>query len=190
MQRCSAPASDMPNRWPEFSLPDLQPMYLISKLGPGPDLARFHCGSAPLDEYIRRYAGQDVRRNLARVFVATPQTDPARLAGFFSLGAGSVNAGDLPDALRRKLPRYPVPVALLGRLAVDEDFQGKGLGSILLVDACRKIAQASTVLAVAGLVAEAKTESAATFYRHFGFIDLPGCHARLLLPAKAFPKTG
>jgi ribosomal protein S18 acetylase RimI-like enzyme len=162
-------------------------MYLIRKLEPGLDLAHFHCGSAPLDEYIRRYAGQDVRRNLARVFVATPQTDPARLAGFFSLGAGSVNVAELPNSLRRKLPLYPVPVPLLGRLAIDAEFQGKGLGSILLVDACRKIAQASTILAVAGLVAEAKTESAAAFYRHFGFIDLPGCRGRLLLPAKAFP---
>jgi ribosomal protein S18 acetylase RimI-like enzyme len=165
-------------------------MYHIRKLEPGIDLARFHCGSAPLDEYIRRYASQDVKRNLARVFVATPQADPTRPAGFFSLGAGSVNVADLPDVLRRKLPRYPVPVALLGRIAVDTDFQGKGLGSILLVDACRKIAQASSVLAVAGLVAEAKTESAATFYRHFGFINLPGCDGRLLLPTNAFPSAG
>lgn len=164
-------------------------MYLIRKLETGLDLSRFHCGSGPLDEYIRRYAGQDVRRNLARVFIATPQNDPAQLAGFFSLGAGSVNVADLPDAVRRKLPLYPVPVALLGRLAVDENFRGKGLGSILLVDACRKIAQASTILAVAGLVAEAKTASAAAFYRHFGFIDLPGCRGRLLLPIKAFPNA-
>ncbi len=118
--------------------------------------------------------------------MATPERDSRQLAGFFTLSAGSVSCSDLPESLAQKLPRYPVPVALIGRLAVDSGFQGKGLGSILLADACRKVAHASATLAVAGIVVDAKDAAAAAFYRHFGFLDLPGQAARLLLPATAF----
>jgi GNAT superfamily N-acetyltransferase len=151
------------------------------------DTEAFHCGQSAFDEYIRRYASQDVRRGITRVFIATREADPRHLAGFYSLSAGSVSASNLPNALRRKLPRYPIPVALLGRLAVDEQFQGKGLGSILLADACLKVAQASRVLAVAGIIVDAKNEIAAAFYRHFGFVALAGQADRMLLPSKAFP---
>ena len=160
--------------------------YRIRALDSDIDTTKFHCGNPSLDEYIGRYASQDVRRNVARIFVATPENDPHRLAGFFALSAGSVSCSDLPESLAKRLPRYPVPVALIGRLAVAKDFQGKGLGSILLADACQKVARASTTLAVAGIVVEAKNDAAANFYRHFGFQDLPGQAARLLLPAKAF----
>lgn len=161
--------------------------YRIRPLDEALDLAAFHCGQSALDEYIRRYASQNVRRNVARVFVATPQGDTRRLAGFFTLSAGSVGCSDLPESVARRLPRYPVPVALIGRLAVDGAFQKKGVGSILLADACRKVALASTVLAVAGIIVDAKDESAAAFYRHFGFVPLPGRPERLLLSAAAFP---
>lgn len=157
--------------------------YHIRPLDAAIDVAAFRCGQQPLDEYIRRYASQDVRRNLARVFVATPESDERRLAGFFTLSAGSVKCSELPESLARKLPRYPVPVAFIGRLAVHLDFQGKGLGSILLAEACQKVVQASAALAVAGIVVDAKNEAAAAFYRHFGFVPLPGHSERLLLPA-------
>jgi GNAT superfamily N-acetyltransferase len=125
------------------------------------------------------------------VFVATPEADARCVAGFFTLSAGSVNCADLPDALARKLPRYSVPVALLGRLAVDQSFQGRGLGSILLADACHKVVQASRVLAVVGIIVDAKDAAAASFYHHFGFVPLLGLPDRLLLPAKAFtPRMG
>ncbi len=146
----------------------------------------FQCGHEPLDEYIRRYASQDVRRNVSRVFIAAPENDPQQLAGFFTLSAGSVSCSSLPASLARKLPRYPVPVALIGRLAVGKKFQGKGLGSILLADACKKVSQASSVLAVAGIIVDAKDELAISFYKHFGFILLQGQTDRMLLPASVF----
>ena len=146
----------------------------------------FQCGSEPLDNYIRRYASQDVRRNVARVFIATPENDPQRLAGFFTLSAGSVTCSSLPATMARKLPRYPIPVALIGRLAVDSKFQGKGLGSILLADACQKVSKASVVLAVAGIIVDAKDEAAIAFYAHFGFIPLQGQNDRMFLPASVF----
>lgn len=160
--------------------------YSIRPLDAGIETASFQCGSEPLNNYIRRYASQDVRKNVARVFVATPSTDSKKLSGFFTLSAGSVSCSSLPTPLARKLPRYPVPVALIGRLAVDNESQGKGLGSILLADACLKISQASAVLAVVGIIVDAKDEKAISFYKHFGFISLPGQPDRLLLPVSAF----
>ncbi len=162
--------------------------YLIRPLDDAVEKDAFHCGQQDLDVYLRRYASQDVRRGVARVFVATPRDETRRPAGFFSLSAGSVSVEDLPLELARKLPRYPVPVALLGRLAVDETFKGRGLGSIMLSDACKKVIQASRVLAVAALLVDAKDPSAAAFYRHFGFTALPGRSDRLLLPERVLRK--
>lgn len=161
-------------------------LYNIRSFDKGVDTGSFRCGEPPLDEYIRRYASQDVRRNVARVFVATPESDSHYLAGFFTLSAGSVSCSELPESLAKKLPRYPVPVALIGRLAVHTEFQGKGLGSILLADACQKVAHASAMLAMVGIVVDAKDAAAASFYRHFGFLPLQGQPARLLLSATAF----
>ena len=160
--------------------------YLIRPLDAGIDTASFRCGSEPLDDYIRRYASQDVRKNVSRVFIATPENGSKKLAGFFTLSAGSVSCSSLPTSLARKLPRYPVPVALIGRLAVDNESQGQGLGSILLADACQKVSQASTVLAVVGIIVDAKDDKSISFYKHFGFIPLPGQADRLLLPASVF----
>jgi len=161
----------------------------IRALDASVNAASFRCGHEALDGYIRRYASQDVRRNVARVFVVTPENEPEQLAGFFTLSAGSVSCASLPASWSRKLPRYPVPVALIGRLAVDTKFQGKGLGSILLADACQKVAQASAVLAVAGIIVDAKDEAAISFYSHFGFIPLQGQADRMLLSASVFQPT-
>lgn len=97
-----------------------------------------------------------------------------------------MSCASLPPTLARKLPRYPVPVALIGRLAVDKIFQAKGLGSILLSDACQKVTQASRVLAVAGIVVDTKDDDAASFYEHFGFLRLHGQSDKMLLPASVF----
>lgn len=162
------------------------PRYDIRPLDSAADTAGFDCGEASLNDYLKRYAAQDVKRGVARAFVASPEDASARIAGFFTLSAASIQAETLPEAWRKKLPRYPVPVALLGRLAVDQAFQGKGLGSILLADACRKVNAASRTLAVAGIVVDARSSAAADFYRHFGFIELPGQAQRLILPRRRF----
>jgi GNAT superfamily N-acetyltransferase len=161
-------------------------VYQIRPLDAVIETGNFQCGSEPLDTYIRRYASQDVRKNVARVFAATPESNPQQLAAFFTLSAGSVSCTSLPPALAKKLPRYPVPVALIGRLAVDQKFQGKGLGAILLADACQKVLQASAVLAVAGIIVDAKDVKAIAFYTHFGFIMLHGQVDRMMLPVAVF----
>lgn len=146
------------------------------------DVTAFACGAPALDQYLTRYASQDVRRNVARLFVASPVDGAATVAGYYSLSAASVQCTDLPGSVAKKLPKYPIPMALLGRLAVSKNFQKQGVGSVLLVDACHKVLQAEAVLAVAGLVVDAKDETATAFYRHFGFIPMERTEGRLFLP--------
>lgn len=148
--------------------------------------ASFDCGASVLNEYLQRYATQDIKRGVARVFVATPTEQPSLAAGFYTLSAASIAAETLPEKWRKKLPRYPVPVALLGRLAVSQSMQGHGLGSILMADACKRIAAASATLAVVAMVVDAKSPQAAAFYQHMGLIELPGQLGRWMLPRAHF----
>ena len=144
-------------------------------------VAEFDCGQAPLNSYLKQYASQDVRRNVARVFICCPSEQSERVAGYYTLSASNVQCADLPENLAKKLPRYPIPVALMGRLGVDTRFQGQGLGGVLLIDAIKKLQKAQDFLAVAGLMVDAKDESAVRFYLHFGFVRL-GTSMRLFLP--------
>lgn len=155
---------------------------VITPLGKQHDRKAFDCGEASLNRYLNRYANQDIRRRVNRVFVASPPGEPQRVIGYYSLSAGSLAAADLPEKYRRRLPRYPVPVALLGRLAVDKSHQGQGLGAILIANALQRIALASQVMAVYAVVVDALNERAAEFYQQFGFIPLSSQPLKLFLP--------
>jgi len=159
---------------------------IIAPLGKQHDRKSFRCGEPSLDQYLYHYASQDIRRHVNRVFVASPPHTPGRVIGYYSLSAGSLDATALPDALRRRLPRYPVPVVLLGRLAIAESHQGMGLGSILLADALQRVVQASEVMAVYAVVVDALNDRVAEFYRQFGFIPLPSQALKLFLPIDSF----
>jgi GNAT superfamily N-acetyltransferase len=161
---------------------------VITPLGDQHDRKTFDCGEASLNQYLNRYAYQDIRRRLNRVFVVSPPAEPRLVIGYYSLSAGSLAAVDLPEKLRRRLPRYPVPVVLLGRLAVAKSHQGKGLGAILIADALQRIALASRVIAVYAVVVDALNERAAEFYQQFGFIRLPGQPLKLFLPMETVTK--
>lgn len=160
--------------------------YCIRPLDADAQTTDFECGEKALDEYLQRYATQDIKRGVARVFVASPVEEPPLVAGFYTLSAASIAAETLPEEWRKRLPRYPVAVALLGRLAVRQQFHGQGLGSILLVDACQRVAAASKTLAVVAIVVDAKSPQAGAFYQHFGFVELPGQPGRWMLPRSHF----
>ena len=96
---------------------------IIEPLGKRHDRAAFSCGLPELDRYLARQAGQDVRRRIARVFVCTTEGSNTIL-GFYTLSALAINLSSLPEELSRKLPRHPVPCALIGRLAVDQSARG------------------------------------------------------------------
>lgn len=153
--------------------------FRIALLAKEYDRSSFHSGSGLLDDYLHRQVTQDIRRRVAACFVAL--THEQRIAGFYTLSSASLPLTDLPADISHKLPRYPsVPAARMGRLAVDRDFQGQGLGSALLGDALIRAARSE--LAAYALVVDAIDEAAADFYRHHGFISLPDLPLTLFLP--------
>ncbi|MFV2056679.1 MAG: GNAT family N-acetyltransferase [Thiohalomonadales bacterium] len=155
---------------------------IITLLNKQHDRRSFDCGEATLNDYLNRYANQDSKRHIGRVFIASPSDSPTQVLGYYTLSAGSLDADELPEPHRRRLPKYPTPVAILGRLAVAKPLQSKGFGSILLADALQRINQASQVMAVYAVVVDALNKQAAVFYQKFGFIALPSQPLKLFLP--------
>jgi ribosomal protein S18 acetylase RimI-like enzyme len=166
-----------------------EPSLVIEPLGPHHDRKAFSCGEPALDIYLQRQASQDVRRRVAQVFVAVGDT-PEKIAGYYSLSAARFGKEALPPDLAKRLPHYPVPAAVLGRLAVDRGQQGRGLGELLLLDAIRRVVRASTTIAIYAIVADAKNERAQAFYERYGFCVFAGSPRRLFLPLETFEKLG
>jgi len=150
------------------------------------DRSAFRCGSEKLDSYLSEQVSQDIRRRVAACFVAL--TDSQRIAGYYTVASASLLLVDLPADMAKKLPRYPtVPAVRLGRLAVDLEFQGQGLGGALLADALDRAARSE--IAAHALVVDATNEMAAVFYRHHGFISLPDSSHILFLPLATWAKN-
>jgi GNAT superfamily N-acetyltransferase len=146
------------------------------------DRAGFSCGVAVLDDWFGLRAGQDEKRNVARVFVAID--DQGGIVGFYSLSSFTLAIADLPPEHAKRLPRHDaIPAALIGRLARDEKVRGEGIGAVLLADAVRRVIGASRSLAVFAIMVEATDEKAAAFYRDFGFAPFPNRPLRLFMPA-------
>jgi GNAT superfamily N-acetyltransferase len=145
------------------------------------DRSSFSCGNESLDRYIHEQASQDVRRNTARVFVAVMPDRPEHILGFFTLSAATVVAADLPPAMEKRLPRHPIPAALIGRLAVDLAAAGQGLGSVLLADAVKKTKVAAETVAMSVIVVDPIDDGAQGFYAAFGFQSLRGPQRRMFM---------
>jgi GNAT superfamily N-acetyltransferase len=144
------------------------------------------CGVEALDRYFQTQASQDVRRLVAKCFVALAEGE--QIAGYYTLSALSVAREAFGDERASKLPRYKdIPCALVGRLAIDLAFQGRKLGAALIGDAVRRC-QSSDV-AINMLVVDAKDSSAAAFYRRIGFTPLGDQPLRLFVPLKHPPAT-
>ena len=151
----------------------------IEPLGPHHDRSAFESGVKPLDDYLRRQASQDARRNMAAPFVLI--APEGSLAGYYTLSSTSVGLADLPAETSRRLPRYPiVPATLLGRLAVDRNYRGKGYGRILLADALLRAV--SSEIASFAIIVDAKNEEARSFYERESFLPFPDQPYRLFRP--------
>jgi len=145
------------------------------------DRADFTCGIAELDKYFRQQASQDAKRRVAAPFVMLDSE--RRSVGYYTLSAYGVRSTELPPAVAKKLPRYPViPSTLLGRLAVSREHRGQKLGRLLLMDALYRSWKNTTEVASVGVVAEAIDNSAREFYLHHEFIPFPE-HPRKLFIA-------
>lgn len=154
----------------------------ITALNAGHLRKSFDCGVPSLNTYLQQYARQNIKHHINRVFIAKPIGSEKTIVGYYTLSAGSIDTNDLPLEQKRRLPKYPIPVALLGKLAVDKHFQGQHIGSILLADALHRVEQASEVMAVYAIVVEALNPTVAEFYQQFGFISFNAKPLKLFLP--------
>jgi len=144
------------------------------------DRSGFSSGVAPLDRYFQEQVSQDIRRRVTACYVAI-EADTNRIAGYYTLAAGSIPLVDVPESLARRLPRYQsVPVARLGRLAVELSYRGQKLGGALLWDAMMRAIRSE--VAVFALVVDAKDDQAAAFYQHHGFMAFGSLPHQLILP--------
>jgi hypothetical protein len=162
--------------------------FVFEPLGPNHDRAAFSCGIPQLDAYLKTQAGQSVKKNLAAVFVMTP--DNKTIAGYYTLSQYSILLDNVPENLARKLTRHSeVPATLIGRLARSNVVNyGFRLGPMLLMDALHRSFLHSQEIASWAVVVDVKDEKAGNFYREFGFIDIPKVPQRLFLPMQTIAK--
>ena len=143
---------------------------------------QFSCGDPILDSYIKKQAKQDIKRRISHVYIAsakttnqaTNQEDQQQnpILGFYTLSTTSINLAQLPPNKSNKLPKHPIPAALIGRLAVNQSFQGQGIGRRLLADAVKRTLAVSQQIGIYALVVDAIDTNAYHFYQTFGFKPL------------------
>lgn len=135
----------------------------------GHEFSDFSCGEPALDDWLKRRALSNQHAGASRTFVI--QAD-GRVVGFYALAAGAVGSEAAPGRIRRNMPN-PIPVMVLGRLAVDRAWQHRGLGPALLRDALRRTLRVAREAGVRALLVQAMSEAAKAFYRKFGFVESP-----------------
>jgi len=158
---------------------------VIAPLNAIHDRPGFHCNVEVLDHYIHKQAGQDIKRSISRIFIATLPDNPKEVIGYYSLSTLSIELSQLPEKLGRKLPKHPIPAALIGRLAVSKNAQGYGIGKLLLADAIKRTQSVSDQIAIYAMVVDAISNEARDFYEQYGFALLSDTSPRLFLPLKS-----
>jgi GNAT superfamily N-acetyltransferase len=147
------------------------------------DRQEFDCGRRELNDWLRQVARQHQDKGLSKTFVAVREEAPTRICGYYALTLAELENRHLPEAWRKKLPSR-IPGVRLGRLAVDRQHQGKGLGELLLVDALTRAQRIYTEAGGIGLFVDALDGQAAGYYLNFGFDASPDNPLLLFLSAK------
>jgi GNAT superfamily N-acetyltransferase len=148
----------------------------------------FNCGVDELNLYLKKHANQDIKRYISRVFVAVSIAKPKIVIGYYTLSSLSVDFEELPEEISKKLPKYQIPAALIGRLAVSRKAQGYGIGRMLLADAIKRTIAVSDEIAIYAMFVDAIDKDAQRFYKQFGFIPVSDGSLRLFLPLKSVLK--
>lgn len=144
------------------------------------ELELFDSGVASLDDWLKRRARANQSGGASRTYVVA---EGHRVAGYYCLASGAVTTLDAPGNVRRNMPD-PIPVTVLGRMAVDRRWQGAGLGAALLQDAVLRTAQAAEIIGIRGLLVHAISYAAKAFYEHHGFLASPTHPMTLVLSMK------
>lgn len=151
--------------------------YLTTAITPEDTAAGFSSGVHPLDDYFRRHALSNSTQGVGRVYVLRPNPSEAAdlpsVIGFYTLSMAQLESSLAGPIIQQSMPRYPMPVALIGRLAVDRRARGLGMGEQLLLDALQRIVDASSLLGCIGIIVDAKNEDAERFYAKYDFVSLP-----------------
>ena len=148
------------------------------------DVSQFDCGEASLNDWLQRQALKSEGAS-ARTYVVK---DGGRVVGYYCLATGGVARSDMPRRIRRGMPN-PVPVMILGRLAVDVEYQRAGIGTGLLRDAMLRTLQVSEQVGVRALLVHAIDDTAKGFYVAHGFIEFPTGTRTLFLPLEAIARA-
>ena len=130
----------------------------------------FACGQADLDRFLIRHALQAQQANSSQTYVGL---NGVKVVGYYTIVVGEVRHADAPARVTKGMPRHPIPLLVLARLAVHREWQGRGLGAGLLLDALGRVLQAADIVGVRALAVHAKDDAAESFYKHFGFVPSP-----------------
>jgi GNAT superfamily N-acetyltransferase len=142
------------------------------------DLSEFDCGEPALDEWLRGRALQNEASGASRTYVVCAGK---RVAGYYTLAVGAVAHAKAPGRIKRNTPD-PIPVMVIGRLAVDRQFQGLGIGSALLRDAVLRTVQAAEIAGIRAILVHSKNETAKRFYESRGFVSSPVEPLTVMIP--------
>lgn len=145
------------------------------------DLDQFRSGNDTLDDWLRRRARANQISGASRTYVVA---DDQRVIAYYCLASGALDLAGAPGPLRRNMPD-PIPMAVLGRLAVHREWQGRGLGVALLQDAVLRAAQAAAIMGVRGVLVHAISDPAKAFYERHGFTASPNHPMTLVLSLKS-----
>ena len=158
--------------------------YLSEPLDSMHDRDNFSCGKDLLDNYFWRQAKQDVKRKLSACFVLIDE-ESKNISGYYTLSSNSISHDLIPDSFKKKLPKsyLSIPTILLGRLAVYNDFQGKGIGKILLIDSLKRCFDTSDSIGAFAVIVDPLDKEAERFYDKYGFIKLPDS-GKMVIPIK------
>lgn len=153
----------------------------VAKLNRRHAVENFACGKPELDRFLIRHALQAQQSGSAQTFVALSDET---VIGYYSLVVGEVRHAEAPDRVGKGMPRFPIPLMVLARLAVDHGWQGRRIGAGLMLDAFERTLQVADLAGIRALAVHAKDESAAAFYRRFGFVPSPTDDRHLFMIVK------
>ena len=157
---------------------------IFERISRNVDRDGFDCGVPSLNDYVKRYALQILKKNVGVTIVAVSDEDRRRILGYYSVSMAQVEFDQMPEDPSQGLPRYPVPAMRLGRLAVDVSMRGMGIGAALLRDALLRTAGLAREVGTCMVVVDAIDEKARAFYQRYGFIPLHDIPLTLVLPVE------
>ena len=162
--------------------------WVVELLAPNHARGEFDCGVESLDIFLKQQASQNAKKDFSKTFVAVSEAGSSVISGYYSLAMGSLEFDHLPK--EKHLPHYPIPIAHLGRLAVDLRYRGRHIGEFLLFHALLRVQTLSEEIGVFAVEVRALNTAASRFYVKYGFVPLADDPLHLYLALKSIRKLG